>query len=280
MSPPLDMQWLSGEIDLPEVKAIVLMGSYARETAGPYSDIDILRFFSRPDDQKMPDSLPWEGTTLVDSFMVVVSTMRPGQVEEWFSEPEKACNIIAGLRQGKALIDRDGYFENIQERARDFVWGEEMQAKANTWASQQMVGWIEEVHKGLEGLRSIKAGIVDETTIGRMLHARFGLSWGLSRVMQVQLGVLVVSDNSFYQDVNMAAGLDSRWVKLREIAFGIGQGGDVVKEAPSLYDQVKAGLHFYVETACLLDNVLVGTDGEMVRQTVGLIKENIPMPGV
>lgn len=56
---------------------------------------------------------------------------------------------IQGLRSGRALIDLDGFFRTLRQRAQAFQWDEEMQTRANHWASGQMAGWIEEVHKGL-----------------------------------------------------------------------------------------------------------------------------------
>ena len=48
MEIPLDLQELSGRFAGPGVKAIALMGSFARGEAGPYSDIDLARFVDRP----------------------------------------------------------------------------------------------------------------------------------------------------------------------------------------------------------------------------------------
>jgi hypothetical protein len=63
-----------------------------------------------------------------------------------------------------------------------------MQARANQQASAMLVGWFEEVHKGLAGLQ--------QNDIGRLLNARHGLSWGLGRVMKVQRGILMSGDNA------------------------------------------------------------------------------------
>ena len=64
--------------------------------------------------------------------------------------------------------------------------------------------------------------------------------------MQVQRGVLVSSENDSYDGV--AVGRDSRWTRLRRTAFGIEDDGG---RAPTLREQVIAGLHLYVETAAL-----------------------------
>lgn len=67
------------------VEAIVLMGSYARDDAGPYSDVDLVRFLAAT----------WRGTSDAQSYvigdqLVVVSTVVPERVEESFTIPKRA----------------------------------------------------------------------------------------------------------------------------------------------------------------------------------------------
>jgi hypothetical protein len=57
-----------------------------------------------------------------------------------------------------------------------------------------------------------------------MLHARFGCSWGLTRVMCVQRGVLLTGDNALFDEVGSALGQDSAWTQKCHLAFGIGNG--------------------------------------------------------
>jgi hypothetical protein len=135
-----------------------------------------------------------------------------------------------------------------------------MQERADRWASEQMVGWAEEAHKGLEGLR--------RDDIGRLLNGRHGLSWGLTRIVQVQRGVLESSDNAFYDQIAQELGPASEWVRLRALAFGIGVGEG---PAPSLPDQVRAGLRLYAATAALLEALLLPEHRPLVADTVQLI---------
>lgn len=254
----LDFEALAHRFDGPGVSAIVLMGSYARGEPGTYSDVDLVRLLGEQ------ATLSGSGSHLVDGRLVVVSDAGPPQVEEWFTRPEVVVNVIAGVRSGQPLIDRNGAFAGAQIRARAFVWDTGMQERANAWASQQMVGWIEEVHKGLEGLRTADTG--------RLLHARFGCSWGLTRVMQVQRGVLVSGENAFYDEVAAAVGPTSEWVRLRRVAFGI---DDIGRRPPSLRAQVTAGLQLYVVTAGLLKEILRTVDAPLVAHAVSQINEGL-----
>lgn len=251
----MDLLALTQRFDALSVQAIVLMGSHARGDAGPYSDVDLVRFV-----EEAYGELSGAGSHLIDGVLVVVSNVTPSQVEPWFSEPPQATNTIAGLRTARALLDRDGTFAALQERAHAFVWTEAMQVKADLWASEQMVGWIEEVHKGLEGLR--------RRDPGRLLNANFGLSWGLSNVMKVQRGVLISGDNSFFAEVAAVVGTDSLWSQLCALAFGV---ADIHGRPPSLRERVVAGLHLYGVTAELLGAALQPEHAPLVAETAALI---------
>jgi len=248
---------LSQRFLVPGVQAMALMGSFARGKAGRFSDVDVVRFWGNA----AASPFPLAGSHLVAGRLVVVSDVTPEQVTRWFTEPDEAVNSIAGVRSARVLWDPDGVLAAIQARALAFVWDEGMQAKANHWASEQMVGLIEEVHKGLTGLQ--------RGDMGRLLNARFGLSWLLNRVMAVAKGVLLPGDNGFWADVAAAVGPDSPWVQWRSRAFGV-NGPDGVP--PSLRQQVEAGLQLYTLTAELIAPALQPDDQPLVQATVRLIE--------
>jgi len=235
----------------PTVTAIALFGSHARGDAGPHSDVDLIRFVNR-DDADPPGS----GSHLIDDTLVVVSNYTPATVNSWFTEPTATVQAIAGLRQAKALWDPSGALVRLQQRAHAFTWSEELQAKANHWAGEQMVGWIEEVHKGLEGLR--------RGDVGRLLNAAFGLSWGLMGVVKVQRGVLVYSDNRAVDQVMASVGVDSRWSELCAISFGVTPEKGV---PPSLRTRVLAGLQLYSVTADMLRPVFAVEHAPLIVRT-------------
>ncbi|MCB0061314.1 MAG: nucleotidyltransferase domain-containing protein [Caldilineaceae bacterium] len=239
----------------PTVTAIALFGSHARGDAGPYSDIDFIRFVNS--DEADP---PGSGSHLIDDTLVVVTNYTPSTVNRWFTDPTAAVQVIAGLRQAKPLWDPNGEFARLQARAHAFTWTDELQVKADLWASEQMVGWIEEVHKGLEGLH--------RQDVGRLLNASFGLSWGLAGVVKVQRGVLFYSDNNVIDQVMASVGVDTLWSQLCAISFGVGEVHD---RPPSLRERVVAGLHLYTVTAELLSTAIQPEHVTMVRRTVDRI---------
>lgn len=245
-----------------EASGVLLAGSRARGNAGPYSDVDWIRL-ARDD-----EGLPGDGSYLIDGRLVVVNTLTPAFVETIFSEPRVACDYVVGLRSAQILLDREGQLALLQRRARDFVWDAAMQHKANLWAGEQMVGIIEEAHKGLEGVR--------RNDIGRMLNARFGLSWVISNILKVQRGVLLASDNGVWDEINRGIGETTPWVRLRRAVFGIDDGSG---RPPMLREQIIAGLRLYVLTANYLDRALASEHGELVRATVARIEAELERIG-
>jgi len=256
---PFDLDDFWQQWDSSRPQAIALLGSYARGDAGPFSDVDLLFLLAA-------DAPPPTRTSfLVEGRLVTVNAIHPEQIDGWFTEPEQAVNVVAALRDARPLQDPDGQFAAVQRRAHAFTWTAQMQAKADRHASQELVGLIEEVHKGLEGLR--------RKDTGRLLNARFGLSWLLARVMRVQRGILGNSDNSFYDDVRASLGQGSRWSRLLATAFGISTADS---PPPSLHEEVVAGLHLYCETARLLAPILQAEERPLIDATVRRIETELP----
>lgn len=249
---PIAATALIARFDAPGVRALVLVGSFARGDAGPHSDIDLLRFVHAE-----ATDVSGSGSYLIDGWLVNVSDVQPPDLDRWFAQPDEAVVYVPGLRTAQPLFDRDGAFAAAHERAHAFAWDAAMQQRADQWASAQMIGWIEEAHKGLEGLR--------RGDVGRMLSARFGLSWGLQRVVQVQRGVLLRSgDNSFWNDVAAYVGTDSEWVRLRAAAFGA---------VPlALPEQIIAGLRLYIATVDLIRPAIQPQHAPLIGATVARIR--------
>lgn len=244
---------LVGRFASAEVDAVVLAGSYARGEEHRLSDVDLMLFASESAEERME-------LHVIEGKLHVVSRILPAQVETWFTHPKLASEIIQGLRTARILFERGYTFTRIQKRAHAFRWDSAMQAKADAWTSSELAKLAEEVQKGLSGLQS--------GHVGRLLNARFGLSWGLSQIMQVDRGVLLSGDNAFMEEVEAAVG-DRAWIEERRRAFSAVPG-------LQLRDQVAAGLRLYLATARLLDRALQPQDRPVVEHAVRLIESERP----
>ena len=72
MNLPVPLEQLIQRFEAPGIHALVLMGSYARGEAGPYSDLDVVRFTDGA-------NLPGTGSYLMDGHLAVVSNVTPGR---------------------------------------------------------------------------------------------------------------------------------------------------------------------------------------------------------
>lgn len=245
------LQNLAWVLSAPPVQAVLLVGSYARGEAGPYSDVDILRLVTAP--------TGGTGSRLWQGKLVNVSDADPETAQAWFSEPERAVEVVSGLRGARVLRDRVGTAEALVARAQAFVWTPRLQAKADRWASAQLVGWAEEAHKGLAGLQT--------GDTGRLLNARFGLSWGLAKTVRVQRGLLSDSDNAFLTELQtelQGTPAGARWLGLLHETYGL--------TGLPLSGQVRAGVELYALTADLLGAALHPDDRPVIEHTVSLVR--------
>lgn len=222
-------------IDKTKLLAIALMGSYARGEAGKYSDIDIVCFSEASAEGQSPL------IEVIDEKYLVISFVSSGEVQSWFTQPEKATEYIGGLRFAQPIWDPTGYFAELQKRAFGFVWDESLQQKANIYASKSLFGWLEEVHKALQGL------LMGDT--GRMLNGLQGLTYGIFNVVRVQRGTMLSGENYFFEEVLNSFGQHSEFARLSRIAFGVGKGVE-------LSERVLAGLQLFCQTVDMLSDSL------------------------
>lgn len=235
--------------------AMALMGSHARGEASQYSDLDLVCITREA-------TAPPAQTAYVDGQLVVISQVTVEQTESWFSDPPQIVEVLLNLRQARILIDPDNVFSQLQQKSRTFEWTSEHQAKANAYASTELVGLIEEVHKGLNGLQNDHAG--------RLINASHGLMWGLTRIVLVQKGQLTAGDNDLIAGAQRAMGLDSEWTRYCRLAFGI----DIDNENhdhTSLVDETRTTLQLYKLTVVKLRDDIAPDGLQLIDQAIAKI---------
>lgn len=236
------------------IQAIGLMGSYARGEGKKYSDVDIVCFLKSHAEGK--ESI----IEMIDEKYFVTSYVHPNDVDEYFTCPEKATEYIQGLKKVKVLWEQNNYLRRLKERADNFHWNDTLQKQANEYASKQLVGWVEEVHKALQGLIS--------NDNGRMLNGIFGLTYGLFNVIRVQKGIMLEGDNSFYDKVVGYYPPESKFKKLSATAFGL-KGSTTFKE------RVVAGLLLFDEVTDDLIDILENENRDIIITVKKSIKNEL-----
>lgn len=197
---------LLSELDGPGTVGFGLMGSHARGEAGRYSDVDLDRFTSRPlPTPRERYSLLYRGGRLVS-----VKGRSVAQARESLTHPEQAIWAVPGLQQARVLLDRDGSLQGLKEEAEALDWAP-LQDAADEYASYELTGYAEEVHKVLGALQAH-----DESALA---YATLAILLGLTRAEAVQRGVLIRSENRSFAQVEDAVGHDSVWASLhRQLA--------------------------------------------------------------
>ena len=235
---------------------MLLAGSYARGDAMPYSDIDLIRFTS-----VLPEA-DADRYTLVyrEDHLVSLSTTTVDAKRTELGRAETAIWAVPGLRQARILLDRDSVLAALLQEAQDFRW-EPLQSEANAYASYTVMGLVEEVHKVL--------GALERTDESAALNATWGLVAGLGRAVIVQRGVLIRTENAYFQQVQEAAGLDSAWAH----AFRVAAGCEAAPTSPSpVLARASAALRLYHETVALLASALQPQHLAVIRGALARIR--------
>ncbi len=238
-----------------DIVAVALAGSYARGDATHWSDVDIIRYATT-----MPGVSEGRYTLAFrDWRLVSVSTTTIAAKQADMNRPEVAIFAVPGLRQARILHDPSGALAALHQQARDFTW-EPLRAAASAYASEMVMGQAEEAHKLL--------GALNRRDESATLYASHGAVAGLTRAVAVGRGVLIESENSYYRQVQEAAGRDSPWTRYHRIAAGFVV--DASHKLPA--DAIGiAALDLYCETARLLRPLLLPRHLPVIQITLDVI---------
>jgi predicted nucleotidyltransferase len=249
MASPLDalLDRLQKELAVDGVTGLALTGSRARGDAAPESDVDLLRFV---------DAAPRTSRDLyelryVEGLLVSISSNTLAAKHAEMAEPETAIWAVPGLRQARALYDREGGLSALFSAARAFDWAP-LRDRARDYASCELAGCAEEVHKVLSALHRPGA---DST----LVYASLGLAHGLGRAFAVARELLIDTENQYLDRLWESAGADSAWSRLHRATLGLEPG------SPEPRARAVAGLRLYVETRTRLAGMLRHEDLKVVE---------------
>jgi len=226
------LQAMTPQLLRDDVLGIAVVGSYARGDATQYSDVDVIALLS-PTTQ-----LPEEPK--IDLYLGiyrVVQYRTEAQMRKSLTDPARAIYDVVGLQQMLILYDPLGILRKLQWEAERFVWDEAMVAKADGLLNREMLGWQEECYKAMSGLRHKQEG--------HMLLGLYGLTYGLVRLMLIAKGVLLESENAFFDELTFAYETEPQGAELVEmmsLAFGVDEGFPLLQ-------RVETGLLLYLQFA-------------------------------
>ena len=242
------------QIDSPDVIGVGIVGSYSRGQESQYSDVDFDIFVSQlPVNEFDRYTLRYWDGKLISLKYTLLDDERAA-----LAEPRRAVWAVLGLRGMKILLDKDGSLTALQKAAHEFDWSR-LQRAADDFAAEQVMHCAEEVHKVLNGLAR-----EHESTV---LYAVWGLVKHLPEAVMVQRGLMMTSENRFFDLIQDSVGRDTEWTQAFRTAWGLGTSA-------SQYQTRAAGaLRLYCLTAIMLDHLIPEKHRNVVSKTLHLIKE-------
>ena len=250
----LFIQSILERIDSPNVIGVGIVGSYARGHESKYSDVDLEIYVS-----KLPEN-PYDCYTLRDWDEKLVSLKYLSIADERaeLTDPRHAIWAVPGLRGMTILLDKDGSISALQQTAQDFDWAS-LQSAADEFAAEEVMGCAEEVHKILNGLAR-----GHESTV---LYATWGLVKNMLEAVAVQRGLMIISENRYFDLIQDSIGRDSKWTRAFRTAWGLDLS------ACQYQSRGAAALTLYCLTAAMFDDLIPEKHREVVNKTLQLIKE-------
>lgn len=248
------IQSILEKIDSPEVIGVGIVGSYARGQESKFSDVDVDIFVG-----KLPESeydrytlRYWDGRLVSLKYTLFDSEL------EALTNPRRAIWAVPGLQGMKIVLDKDGSLAELQKMAQKFVFSL-LQPAADEFATEELMGNAEEAHKILNGLAR-----GHESTV---LYATWGLVKNMLEAVAVQRGIMIVSENRYFDLIQDSVGRDTKWVGAFRTAWGLDY-------ASSQYQsRGPAALKLYRLTAAMFDGLIPEKHREVVKQTLKRIKE-------
>ncbi|HUE99330.1 MAG TPA: nucleotidyltransferase domain-containing protein [Anaerolineales bacterium] len=242
------------KIDSLDVIGVGIVGSYARGREGKYSDVDFDIYVSQlPEDHYDRYTLRYWDKKLVSLKYTLLDDERAA-----LTDPRRAIWAVPGLWGMKILLDKDGSLAVLQQSAQEFDWSP-LQPAADEFAAEQIMGNAEEVHKILNGLAR-----GHESTV---LYATWGLVKNMLEAVAVQGGLMIVSENRYFELIQDAVGRDSKWTRAFRTAWGLDAG------AAQYQSRGAAALTLYGLSAAMFDGLLPEKHRSVVSTTLQLIKE-------
>jgi predicted nucleotidyltransferase len=248
------LQSVLKKIDSPNVIGVGIVGSYSRGQESRYSDVDFDIFVSQ-----LPDN-PYDRYTLRywDEKLVSLKYTLLEDERAALTNPRRAIWAVPGLRGMKILLDKEGSMAALQKAAYEFDWSA-LQAAADEYAAEEIMGNAEEVHKILNGLAK-----GHESTV---LYATWGLVANMLEAVAVQRGLMIVSENRYFDLIQDSVGRDSKWTNAFRTAWGL-------DTSLSQYQtRGAAALKLYRLTAAMFDTLIPEKHRDIMNNTLRLIKE-------
>jgi hypothetical protein len=170
------------------------------------------------------------------------------------------------MRHARILHDPNGDIASLQREAESFDWIR-LQPAADEFAGYEIMGAAEEVQKIASGLQR-----ADDSAVS---YATYGLVLNVARLVAVQRGILIPSENQYFDLVQDAMSTERSWTRWFREAAGLEESEE---PGPPAQRWGRASLRLYEATAEALQGTIASRDREVVEQALALIRRVLDAP--
>jgi predicted nucleotidyltransferase len=242
------------KLDSPDVVGIGIVGSFSRGQEAKYSDVDFDIFVSQlPENEYDRCTMQYWDEKLIS----LKYTLLDDEVSV-LANPRRAIWAVPGLSGMKIILDKDGSLTELQKIAQKFDWSL-LQPEADEFAGEMIMRNAEEVHKILNGLTR-----GHESTV---LYATWGLVKGMLETVAVQRGIMMISENRYFDLIQESVGHGTKWVSAFRTAWGLDSTSSQYQSRGA------AALTLYRLTAAMFDGLIPDKHREVVENTLQRIRE-------
>jgi hypothetical protein len=235
-------------------RAVILVGSHARGTATPESDVDLVAIGSGPGYQ----------LSVRAGRLISLSWHTEHEQREQFGSPRSAVTEIPGWRSAVIIEDRDGIGAALQREAVTWTW-DRVTAAAREWVAAELTGYAEEVHKLVAALRYGRPRLAAVQRNLLVLH--------LPLVLAVHFEILYESENEIWDAIADRAG--EHWRSRQDRALSLA-GPDPAGPDPA--DSCRAALELYDEAVSIAGQLFNDRQRAVVAHTVALARGILSQP--
>lgn len=231
---------------VPGCQALALAGSFARGSADETSDLDLYRFIDGP------VSEPHRYSLHASCRLVSLTTTSFSDKATELEKPQHGLWAAPGMSQMWLLFDRTGGLAQLKAQAAAYNPAAHSE-QAAAWISDTLMGNSEEVTKIF--------GALQRNDEGAALHGLIGIDYNLGLIAAVHLGLLIETENRFFEQILQAA--PPEWSRLYRTVMGFANA--------RLPQRARAGLGLYRYTCRWLDDLILPQHRGIIEYAASLI---------
>ncbi|MCY3414798.1 MAG: nucleotidyltransferase domain-containing protein [Candidatus Heimdallarchaeota archaeon] len=237
-------------------ESIIITGSYARGDFTPLSDLDLTILYS--------------DTTERDEYMLsyhngILVSISQKNFEDWMKIKHYANSVNSAyfaIQDALILFDRNNLFQKSKETVKQDV-EERMNQMKQRYVNDWFQGYIEEIHKILNGLLTSNYSMIEIGTRG-LFH-------GICHIVALDKSLHFRTENEYFEKIHDEMGNFASWTGLFNKLMLIDPDSINSKFSISIRERGITAISLYLETIKVVDTKLNDKTVSMLNTVTELI---------